>query len=323
MASILSGSTFKTSEYVYTKAKVQANGRKQVGILNSDSKKSLYLSTPLMLTWGINTYEDENTGRKTYDMALQFPNDEYNNPTCVEFLKNMQAFETKVKEDAIVNSKDWLNKTKLVPEAVDALWSPMLKYPKDKESGDSDYSRPPTLKVKIPCWEGEFKNVEIYDDKSTLLFPTSETDTNIEEFIVKATNVATIIQCGGIWVANGKFGVTWKLFQAVVKPKTVLSGKCHIVLSSEDKEKMSSSKDDDDDDDDAVMSEDNVNLTDHATSKLSTTQIQDSDNEDTDTVTDAKQEVASLIDSVKPVGVEEVKKAKKVVKKKALVASSN
>ena len=44
-----------------------------------------------------------------------------------------------------------------------------------------------------------------------------------------------MIQCGGIWFANGKFGVTWKLVQAVVKPKESLKGKCHIVLSAEDK----------------------------------------------------------------------------------------
>ena len=44
-----------------------------------------------------------------------------------------------------------------------------------------------------------------------------------------------VFQCGGVWFAGGKFGVTWKLFQAVVKPKTTLRGKCHIQLSCDDK----------------------------------------------------------------------------------------
>jgi hypothetical protein len=44
-----------------------------------------------------------------------------------------------------------------------------------------------------------------------------------------------VLQCGGVWFAGGKFGVTWKLFQAVVKPKTTLRGKCHINLSQDDK----------------------------------------------------------------------------------------
>ena len=306
MAAILSGVNFDVNnDFVYTKAKVNANGRKSVGILNNENKKSLYLSTPLMLTWGVNEYKDEKTGEvQSYDIALQFPNDEYNNPDCVAFLKNMQALEQKVKDDTIANSKDWLNKTKLSSETVDALWSPMLKYPKDKETGEPDYSRAPTLKVKIPYWDGEFKNIELYNDSKELVFPTSE-DTNIGEYIIKGSNVATIIQCGGIWVANGKFGVTWKLFQAVVKPKTSLSGKCHITLSEQDKEKMTKTIDEDED----------VQVS-HEVTK---TQVDDSDEEDetptSNVVSNAVSEVSNEI--AKKVELEDQPKRKVVRKKKA------
>ena len=44
--------------------------------------------------------------------------------------------------------------------------------------------------------------------------------------------MATVIQSGGIWFANGKFGTTWKLFQVVVKPRATLRGKCQISLSA-------------------------------------------------------------------------------------------
>jgi hypothetical protein len=302
MASIVSGVNFDvTKDYMYTKAKVNANGRKSIGILNNENKKSLYVSTPLMLTWGVNTYTDEKTGEvQSYDIALQFPNDEYNNPECVAFLKNMQALEHKIKEDAVVNSKDWLNKNKLVPDAVDALWSPMLKYPKDKDTGEPDYSRAPTLKVKIPYWQGEFKNIELYNDSKELVFPQEDVETNISEFIVKGSNVATIIQCGGIWVANGKFGVTWKLFQAVVKPKTSLSGKCHISLSQKDKEQMNKSVEDDD----------VLDVSDDVTK----TKVEDSDDEE---MVNVAQEVQQEI--TKKVEVEDAPKKKIVRKKKAVV----
>ena len=310
MATIVSGVNFNvTKDFMYTKAKVNANGRKSIGILNNENKKSLYISTPLMLTWGVNTYTDEKTGDvQSYDIALQFPNDEYNNPECVLFLKNMQALEQKIKEDAVANSKDWLNKTKLVPEAVDALWSPMLKYPKVKETGEPDYSRAPTLKVKIPYWEGEIKNVELYNDNKELVFP-SEDETNISEFIVKGSNVATIIQCGGIWVANGKFGVTWRLFQAVVKPRTTLSGKCHISLSDKDKELMSKSVDDEEVSD--------------VTDSVSKTQVEDSDDEDKVSLAQEAEEVKEVKEVkeeiTKKVDVEDQPK-KKVVRKKKAVA---
>ena len=38
-------------DILYTKPKVNSQGGKSIGILNSNSKKGLYISTPLMLTW--------------------------------------------------------------------------------------------------------------------------------------------------------------------------------------------------------------------------------------------------------------------------------
>jgi hypothetical protein len=40
-----------------------------------------------------------------------------------------------------------------------------------------------------------------------------------------------------LWFANNNFGVSWKLYQGVVKPSESLKkGTCHISLSTEDKE---------------------------------------------------------------------------------------
>lgn len=243
---IVDGSQFDANSTItYTKPKVNGSGGKSVGILNSDTKKGLYLSTPLMLTWGINEYVDEATGKRTYDMSLQFPKDEYNTEILTKFLENMKAFEAKLKADAITNSKDWMNKAKLTAEVCDALWTPMLKYPKFPEghemAGDYDYSRPPTLRVKVPYWEGEWK-VELYDMEENALFPNDK-GVLPTELVPKQTNIATVIQCGGFWFANGKFGVTWKLFQGVVKPKATMKGKCLIALSDTDRASLSKDSD--------------------------------------------------------------------------------
>ena len=154
----VSGATFSPeNDVLYTKPKINSNGGKSVGILNANTKKGFYLSTPLMLTWGVNENDFDGTGKKSYDMALQFPNDEYHTDNTRAFLKNMVELEAKFKADAIKNSKEWMNKPKLSADVVDALWSPMLKYPKNKDTGEFDYERSPTLKVKVPFWEGEFK----------------------------------------------------------------------------------------------------------------------------------------------------------------------
>lgn len=304
MATIVSGATFNAStDYVYTKPKLNANNGKMIGILNKQNMKSLYLSTPLMLTWGVNEYTDDKTGKKTFDMALQFPNQEYNNPECAAFLKNMQELEKRIKDDAIINCKEWLNKPKMVAEAVEALWTPMLKYPRDKATEEPDHTRAPSLKVKIPYWDEVFKNVELYNEASVQVFPNDDNN-SIGDFIVKGTNVATLIQCGGIWVANGKFGVTWKLFQAVVKPRTTLSGKCHIVLTEKDKEKLTLPLDDD-------VNEEVVN---------NVTEVPDSDDE-IEQSEPKKSEVKAVKDDdeveAKQVQVEDVPKKKRIVKKKS------
>lgn len=311
MATIVSGIEFNINKNLqFTKPKISPNGRKSIGILNKDNMKSLYISTPLMLTWGVNEYTED---RIAYDMALQFPNDEYNNEHASVFLKNMQALELKIKESAVENSKDWLNKSKLTPEAVDALWTPMLKYPKDKATEEPDYSRAPTLKVKIPFWEGEFKNVELYNESKEMVFPNENADDAIANYIVKGYNIATIIQCGGIWVANGKFGVTWKLFQAVVKPKTTLSGKCHVMLSEEDREQISSQKLDDD-----------VDVDEQPTTviQVDSTRVEDSDDDTVEQVKEeVKQEVVKAKQEEKVVEVEDQPKKKKIVKKKPVAST--
>lgn len=252
---ILDGTEFDSNnDFMYTKPKINASGGKSIGILNKHSNRGLLLNTPLMLTWGVNEYTDDKSQKTTYDMSLQFPKEEYSNEVCEQFMKNMSNFENQIKADALKNSKEWMNKTKTSPEVIDALWTPMLKYPKDPESGESDHSRAPTLRVKLPVWDGQW-NCELYNMEQECIFP-NESGHLPTTLIGKGTYVATVIQCGGVWFANGKFGVTWKLVQAVVKPKESLKGKCFISLSSNDKSLMEKSNNEDDDDSQMVQVED-------------------------------------------------------------------
>jgi hypothetical protein len=300
---ILSGASFNpTSDIKYSKPKVDARGAKSIGILNAGANSATYISTPLMLTWGVNEYIDEKSGKVSYDLALQFPNEEYAKDDTTNFMNNMIEFENKIKADAITNAKEWFGKTKMSEDAIDALWTPMLKYPKDKNSGESDTNRAPTLKVKIPYWEGEWKT-ELYDVNQRAIFPDPENSAiTPKDLVAKGSHVAVVLLCGGIWFANGKFGVTWKLFQGVVKPKATMRGTCHIQLSSEDKDRMIKQTLNDDalDDDEEEQSDAHV----------SSTAVDDSDEEE-----DVKAEVAAVV--AKEVVPEPVKKVvKKIVKKK-------
>jgi len=241
---IVDGTQFNPEIIRYSAPKASGSGGKSVNILNKEVRSSLRLSTPLMLTWGAADFIDEKTGEGNgkYEMALQFPSDEYKNADTDAFLANIQAFEKKVKQDALVYSKDWFGKVHKSDDVISALWTPVLKYPKDKSTGEPDLSKSPTIRVKIPIWEGVWK-VEIYDEDGVVLYPnTSNPVVSPLDFLSKGINVALVVQCGGLWFANGKFGMTWKLVQAVVqKPRAALTGKCFINLKPSDKEKLKTS----------------------------------------------------------------------------------
>jgi hypothetical protein len=241
---ILSATTFNANNDVkYTKPKINKSGGKSVGILNSNNNKQLLISTPIILTWGVNEFVDEQNGKKSYNMALQFPNDSYATEQNTKFLEAMKCFESKLRQDALKNSKEWLNKTKTSAEVVDALFTPMLKYPKDKNTGEFDYTRAPSLNVKLGYWNDEF-DCEVYDHEQKQLFPANDsTKTSLMALIPKSANVAVVLKCGGLWFANGKFGCTWKLVQAAVKPRVSFKGKCLISLSSDEVEKLKEGED--------------------------------------------------------------------------------
>lgn len=242
---IIDGTQLNVNNIKYSTPKANASGGKSINILNKATNSGLRLTTPVMLTWGAADFVDPNTGKGNgkYEMALQFPSEEYKTEDASLFLQNMIALEEKIKEDAFTNSKTWFGKLMKSREVIDALYTPMLKYSKDKNTGEPDMNKAPVLRVKLPIWEGVWK-CEIYDEEGQRLFP-SNTNTLVTpiDYIQKGINVGSLLQCGGIWFANGKFGVTWKLIQAMVQaPKESLSGRCFYKIKDSDKAKITSSK---------------------------------------------------------------------------------
>ena len=241
MAERITDSTqLNVNTLVFCAPKATAQGAKSVNVLNPTTKTGLTLSTPLMLTWGASDYkaEGEEKGNGKFEMSLQFPSDEYANDDTRAFLENMKAFEDKIKANALIYSKEWFGKVHKSSEVVDALWTPMLKYSKDRSTGEYDYSKKPTLRVKLPQWEGNWKS-EIYDEDANKLFPSADGVSSPLDFLKKGSNVMCIIQFGGIWFINGKFSANWKLVQAMVqKPRATLQGQCFIKAKPQDKEKL-------------------------------------------------------------------------------------
>jgi hypothetical protein len=228
---IANGLTFNISDIEITAPKLNKSGGKSANILYKPSKKGLYVNMEVpMLTWGASMFKDPQSGKETYDMSIQFPRKDYSTPETDILLGKFQEIEKFIKSEAVRNSMAWFNKKTMTPEVIDALWTPILKYSKDPHTGEADMTKSPTLKVKLPYWDGKF-NCEIYDTQGTMLYPDDSTGSSPLELIPKGVNIVAIIQCGGLWFANGKFGCTWRLFQSVVQPKPTMKGKCWINVS--------------------------------------------------------------------------------------------
>ena len=307
---IVDGTQFNVENIMYTSPKVHAQGGKSVNILNKLTKTTLTLSTPLMLTWGASDFkkEGEEVGNGKFELSLQFPGEEYKTTDTTAFLKNMKDFENKIKADALIYSKEWFGKVHKSAEIIEELFTPLVKYPKDKSTGEYDYNKQPTLRLKLPQWDGTWK-CEIYDEDTNRLYPSSE-NPNVSplDYLKKGSNIACLIQFAGIWFVNGKFSASFKLVQAVVqKPREQLQGTCHIKLKPQDKEKLKTQ---------AVKDDDLV----ECDVVASTVVVEDSDNEE-EVEEDAEEVeepvVAVAVAPPPPPVVEEKVVKKRVVKKKS------
>jgi hypothetical protein len=219
---IIDGTVFNASQIRYTAPKANASGGKSVGILSTLTNGALKIQTPSMMNWGASDYE----GNQRFELCIQFPTEEYENDETRAFKQNMIDFENKIKADALTNSKAWFGKQHSSPDVLEALWTPILKYPKDKSTGDFDKTRAPSLRAKIGFFEGSWK-AEVYDEDLKKLFPSEEHSSPIE-LIRKGTRIISLIQCSGLWFVGGKFGVTWKLIQVVVPCEATGSQGCLI-----------------------------------------------------------------------------------------------
>ncbi len=238
---IVSSKNFNVDDVTFAPHKTDARGGKKVQLNINGSK--IVISIPLMFTWGINERVDEASGRVSYDANIVFENEK--SPSIASFCEKLKQLENKILDAASgEKAKEWFGKTKLSREVAEAMMYKIVKYPKDKSTGEEDFNRDPNLNLKIPYWEGDFK-LELYDMKGSPLFlppkdegETPQGDRTPVDIVPSKSHIKGLIQCEGIWMAGGRFGVTWKLLQAQVRAPVKLlgTGVCHIIADSDDED---------------------------------------------------------------------------------------
>ena len=329
---VLSVADWSPNAVKFMPPKVNERGGKAISLISKQTNRSLHVSTPMMMTWGVQDFIGDNgESDGKWSMSLNFPNEEYKKPATDVFLQKVKDFENQILDEAVKNSELWWGE-EMSREVCKHTFFPFLKYSKNKDTKKIDPSKPPSIKAKVPFYDGKW-GLEIYDTKEQLVFPSDDKDKlhlTPVDFIPKLSQVACVLQCGGIWIGGKGWGLTWKMIQCVVKPREIVSvyGKCHIQLSSDDREAIDSQKIPDEDVEDEVEEPSTKPATKPAT--VFDTSAADSDEEEAEPVATpapvvkkvvkkAPAPIEAEVPAEEPVAVavEEAPK-KKVVKKKVV-----
>lgn len=233
---VLSSNDWNTSSIKYMPPKVNAMQGKSINMISTQTNRSLHISTPMMMTWGITDFINENgESDGKFTMSLNFPNDDYRKPSTDAFLEKIKAFENQILDDAVKNAELWWGE-EMSREVCKHSFFPFLKYSNIKGTKKVDTTKPPSIRAKVPLYQGKW-GVELYNTRDEMVFPCDNDRLTPVDFVPKLSQVACVLQCGGIWIGGKGWGVTWKVIQSVVKPREVVSvfGKCHIQLSDDDR----------------------------------------------------------------------------------------
>jgi hypothetical protein len=246
-SAIVDGTNIDLSVFSYSAPKPNPAGGKVVNLYNKNFKESLTISAPLMGSWGaqeVKTLDGAGTGK--YTMTLQFSKGQYTTPDADKFLEQMKLVEQKIKQDAMTYSKEWFGKEIKSMDVMDEKFTPMLKYPKiSKGSEERDYSQPPQLTVKLPCWKDVWQS-SVFDEDYNPLYVKGKTESDVTPLdFLRSTSKAPIqviclIQCAGLWFVGSpaKVSITWNLKQVIVrKPKTsiISDDTCFLTVRPSDR----------------------------------------------------------------------------------------
>jgi hypothetical protein len=249
---IVDGTNIDLSVFSYSAPKPNPSGGKVVNLYNKHHRESLTISAPLMGSWGaqeVKTLDGNGTGK--YTMTLQFSKGQYTTPEADKFLEQMKLVEQKIKTDAMTYSKEWFGKEIKSMDVMDEKFTPMLKYPKkSKGSEERDYTQPPQLTVKLPCWKDVWQT-SVFDEEYNPLYIKGKSDSDVSPLdFLRTTSKAPIqiiclIQCAGLWFVGSpaKVSITWNLKQVIVrKPKTssISDDTCFLTVRPSEREVLKS-----------------------------------------------------------------------------------
>lgn len=204
MSSVIYPSSFQSKVITLSAPRTLASGAKQAYLNYSGERLVMQTAVAMSSPFGLNAFQSQNGTEYSVDLSFRGID---NRPELQEFKKVLEQMDELMINEGVKNSKTWF-KADLNREVIKAFYTPTLKYSKDKEGNVLSY--PPNIKVKLPKRNGEW-DTKFYD-----LNGTPFKGVPVEDMIVKGTQITAIIECGGVWFAGSKFGLTWRAKQIAI-----------------------------------------------------------------------------------------------------------
>lgn len=149
-----------------------------------------------------------------YDVSVSFRDLERRESLKAAY-KMFSELDASLIDKAFVDSQSFFKKKYNSKEVVQALFTPTIKLAKDKNTGEVTDKYPATINFKLPFRDNAF---------TFMSFNKAQEQIDLRSVQLKGSKVMVIIQCSGIWVANGKFGCSWKVKQMQVSPPSAITG---------------------------------------------------------------------------------------------------
>ncbi len=176
--------------------------------VNYDGGK-LVMQTPneISLPYGLNKFDQgPKADNPDYSIDISFKGYDSDGP-IKSYYDSLAAFDKFIMSEAYKNRVAWFRDNTLTESEIRRFYTPSIKFAKDKEGNVKPY--PPTQKIKMR------KNGDSFD--ATLYEPSGKKiNESAIDVLVKGVSVTVLVECGGLWFAGGKFGVTWRAKQIVI-----------------------------------------------------------------------------------------------------------
>jgi hypothetical protein len=198
--SVLTVSSFDAKKLSVSDIKKLDNGSSQVYI-NYDGKR-LRLQAPRMsVPYDAGDYKEN----KKYKVSFSFKGMD-SNPKVAAYFKVLEAIDNFVIDAATKNAAKWFKMPGASRDVVSTIYTPSVKYSIDAATGDRR-DLPPTQSVALKTPKGAF-DTEMYDHRNQSIEGLTPV-----EVLRRNAEVTPIVDATGIWVADKKFGLSWKLHQ--------------------------------------------------------------------------------------------------------------